>query len=187
MRETGRSRSWFVVATLALGLYAMLCVALPWAHGFRWDTHGISRTSPTGFSYTQGLIVFAGAFGLVVVSALRLRRRLGDVAYVSVGLAACVFSLGAAISFWMSEVGVVDPQFNIDFAGKGLRISAGNGWQGATAALAISLICFLGFATDAAARMNEFQLVLDRRALGGGSLIPNRFRVRIIRREQTVP
>ena len=103
MREVAPLRSWFVVATMLLGVGAMLGVLMPWAHGLQLNAHGVARTSLYGFAHVQGIIALAGALGLISVSVLRLSRRIGDAPYLVIGTTMCLLSLAASIWFWRAE------------------------------------------------------------------------------------
>jgi hypothetical protein len=181
MSEPESSRHWFVVATLLLGVGGMVGVLMPWAQGFRWSSYG--------FEYIQGVAALVGALWLAIVSILRASRRIGDIEYATLGVAACLLSLGSSLWFWSSEVGAEDQTVQhllISFF-EMPRISAGVGLYVTGSSTLAGLLCVVGFAVNGRPLQSGFRLVHDERNFNGGSLIPNRFRVRIVRRAHTAP
>jgi hypothetical protein len=75
-----------------------------------------------------------------------MMRRISDLPYLSFGTAMCLLAFASLIWFSSSELGVADPEWvGENFSGVLPRISAPNGWRGATAALANGLLCLFGF------------------------------------------
>ncbi len=171
------ARSWIVVATLILGVCAVVGVLTPWAHGLELNAHGVARTSMYGFAHVQGIIALAGALGLVSVSVLRLSRRIGDAPYLVIGTTMCLLSLAASIWFWRAEVGALDPGTEALF--RQTRISDGEGWRLTCTSLLASQLCLTAFAVDAWLRAKRLRIVHDDRALAGGSLAPRWLRFRV--------
>lgn len=176
MGEVASARRWLVFATLLFGVCGMIGVLLPWAHGLQVPTSGgWGRSSVYGFMYVQGVVAFAGAAGLTVVSALRVSRRVGDIPYVALGTACCIASIVASIAFWRSEVGAVDPASEYYFYP--VHISAGSGFFATIESSSAALLCLMAFAFDAAG----FRVVHDDRSRAGGALVPSYLRFRIDR------
>lgn len=177
MPEVTPVRSWFVVATLLLGVCAVVGVLTPWAHGVELNANRVGRTSMYGFAHVQGIIALAGALGLLAVSALRFSRRIGDAPYIVIGTAMCLLSLAASIWFWSAEVGALDPG-SADFF-RQTRISDGEGWRLTFTSLLASQLCLIAFAVDAWLRAKRLRIVHDDRAFAGGSLVPRWLRFRV--------
>ena len=176
-------RTWFVAATLLLGMCAMVGVLLPWAHGLQPARNGLVRSSLYGFEYKVGVAALAGGLGLTLVSVLYLLRRIRDAHYVTTATVLALASFAAAADFWISEVNTRDPINAFADFFRPVRISAGWGWNLTMASSAAALLCRAAFAVA----WSGTRLVHDERPLDAGSLIPNRFRVRIVRRAHTAP